>query len=210
MGVKSFLGKCLMIASTSSLIRLTQWRADWTWWRTRSSSLCRLDGAISSRLWGPMYHDSISTNYHLFWQWEVHRRGLQSSIHRKAIVGKTPVCQLENHQFHFANRSHFGGSFLQHMGYGGSVCVHYRRLSLSWCLWCTHLRPPWFLSFGWHLNFNFRYLWGVLCAHRSSIDGQEPPVLVQPLLPLSCRAWSRWPMFPNSKFPHLERGTTVV
>ena len=193
MGVKAFLGKCLMIASTSSSIRLTQWRANWTWWRTRSSSLYRLDGAISSRIWGPVYHDSISTDHHLLCQWEVHRQGLQSSIHRKAIVGKTPFWQLENHQFRFASRPHLGGSFLQRMGYRGSVCVHYCRLSLSWSLWCAH--PSTVLSFGWHLSFNFRYLWGMLCAHRSSIDGQDPPVLIQPVLPLSCRPEADGPCF---------------
>lgn len=195
MGVKSFLEKCLMIASTSSLIHLTQWRANWTWWRTRSSSLYRLDWAISSRIWGPVYLGSISPDHHLFWSWEVHRWGLQSSIHRKAIVGKTPFCQLENHQFPFASRRR------------ECLCPLLQAFSILKS-GCAHISMV--LSLCWHLNFNFWYLWGVLCAHRSSTDGQESLVLIQPVLPLSCRAWSRQPLFPNSKFPHLERGNMVL
>lgn len=60
MGVEPSLGKCVETASMSSLIHLTQWRANWTWWRIRSSGSYRWGGSVTGLCLGCCLINTLS------------------------------------------------------------------------------------------------------------------------------------------------------
>lgn len=60
MGVEPSLEKCVETASTSSLILLTRWRANWTWWRIRSSGSYGWGGSVTGLCLGCCLINTLS------------------------------------------------------------------------------------------------------------------------------------------------------
>lgn len=162
MGVKASLEKCLVIVSTSSSTRLTQWRGNWTWWRTRSSSSYRWDGAVGLRHLGTC---ASWVHLHQSWPAVVMRdaqpsfvlRNPQESHFRKRILFASA-----SHPF-FASR--FLGQWVLPVMYrllGESLCPSFQVCSILKSVACTCLRYfPDTLQLGMFI-LNFQWVLGML------------------------------------------------
>lgn len=123
MGVEASLEKYLVIVSTSSSTRLTQWQGNWTWWRTRSSSSYRWDVTV-----GISHLDTCASWVHLHQSWPpVVMRDAQASF-----VLRNPQERHFRKRILFANESH---PFFASRSLGQWVLpVTYKLLSEFLCL----------------------------------------------------------------------------
>lgn len=195
-----------MIVSTFSLIPPTQWRASWIWWRTRSSSLCRLVRTVR-------FMDVTAC-----FSWMHLHPSSPAEVLRATQVRfplKNPqeshVCQLEKHQFSFASKP-----FLRWvLSVSMSILQVSSILKSVVCTHPTHL-PPLFSRISsvqrFYLNFQcFNYLWCALAPELicgRSISWWLGASSVLPVL--SHGAGSRWLQFPNAYFPHPYMDNTVL
>lgn len=139
MGVKSFLEKCAMIASMSSLIRLTQWKTNWSSWRTRLSSSYRLDGAVSSCICGPVCIMGTSPPIVTAMVKGGEKASFEHRSPQESHLVESSLLPLENLQFSFETRALFSGSLLlTHALLRGFLCPLLQVFLLLKPVVCTH------------------------------------------------------------------------
>lgn len=132
MGVESSLGKCVEIASTSSLIHLTQWRANWTWWRIRSSGSYGWGGSAMGLCLDWCLINTLSVV--LVWSGSGQWVGSHCTkgFLRKPVQKCTPSAVLQLSQCSLAIRPVLWlGPLCRHHPWVTQVCVYTFRLELS-------------------------------------------------------------------------------